>query len=66
MVELGERTPAENKAYETDIPRFLVPPFSKRRRPTVEERLDRLQEFSEAFEHNRVEEGDPGIGVIAS
>jgi indolepyruvate ferredoxin oxidoreductase alpha subunit len=66
VVELGVRTEVEPKKYETDIQRFLVPPFARRRRPTVEERLARLREFSETFEYNRVEEGDPTVGVIAS
>ena len=66
VVELGERTEVEPKKYETNIQRFLVPPFARFRRPTVEERLQRLQEFSESFEYNRGEEGDLSIGVIAS
>jgi indolepyruvate ferredoxin oxidoreductase alpha subunit len=66
VVELGRRSSVEPKQYQTDIPRFLVPPFARRRRPTVEDRLRRMQEFSESFEFNRVEEGDPRIGVIAS
>jgi indolepyruvate ferredoxin oxidoreductase alpha subunit len=66
VVELADRTEVEPKKYETDIQRFLVPPFARKRRPTVEERLDRMREFSESFEYNRVEEGDPKVGVIAS
>jgi indolepyruvate ferredoxin oxidoreductase alpha subunit len=66
VVEVGDRTEVEPKKYETDIQRFLVPPFARKRRPTVEERLERMKEFSESFEYNRVEEGDPSIGVIAS
>jgi indolepyruvate ferredoxin oxidoreductase alpha subunit len=66
VVELGDRVEVVPKKYETDIQRFVVPPFARFRRPTVEERLGRLKEFSEAFEYNRVEEGDPSIGVIAS
>lgn len=66
VVEVGERRQVEPKEYKTDIPRFLVPPFAKKRRPTVEARLEKLLEFSETFEYNRVEEGDPKIGVIAS
>ena len=45
---------------------FLVPPFARKLRPLVEQRLARLKEFSEGFEYNRVEEGDSGIAVIAS
>jgi indolepyruvate ferredoxin oxidoreductase alpha subunit len=66
VVELGERDAVEPKQYQTDIPRFLVPPFAKKRRPTVEARLESLRELSERFEYNRVEEGDPVVGVIAS
>lgn len=66
VVELGERVTTEAKSYHTDIPRFLVPPFARRRRPVVEERLERLRELSERFEYNRVEEGDPAVGVITS
>jgi indolepyruvate ferredoxin oxidoreductase alpha subunit len=66
VVTLGEPVTPSPKSYETDIPRFLVPPFARRLRPLVEERLERLQEFSESFEYNRVEEGDPGVGVITS
>jgi indolepyruvate ferredoxin oxidoreductase alpha subunit len=66
VVELGERVAAPTKSYETDLPRFLVPPFARWRRPLVEERLARLQELSESFEYNRVEEGDPDLGVITS
>jgi indolepyruvate ferredoxin oxidoreductase alpha subunit len=66
VVHLGERIEAAPKQYQTDIRRFLVPPFGRWRRPTVEERLGKLREFSESFPYNRVEEGDPKVGVIAS
>jgi indolepyruvate ferredoxin oxidoreductase alpha subunit len=65
VVDLGDRKTAEPKTYETDIPRFLVPPFAKKRRPTVEAKLRELLAFSESFEYNRVEEGDPKVGVIS-
>ncbi len=66
VVELGERREIEPTPYRTDIPRFLVPPFARKRRATVEQRLRRLREASESFEYNRVEPGDPEVGVIAS
>jgi indolepyruvate ferredoxin oxidoreductase alpha subunit len=66
VVETGERAEVPAKSYETDIRRFLVPPFARWRRPLVEERLARLQELSERFEYNRLEEGDPAVGVITS
>lgn len=66
VVEEDRRTTVEPRRYQTDIPRFLVPPFAKKRRPTVEARLVELRRFSESFACNRVEEGDPKVGVIAS
>lgn len=66
VVTLGKGLSVEPKEYKTDIPRFLVPPFARWRRATVERRLDRLREFSESFPFNRVDEGDPKVGVIAS
>jgi indolepyruvate ferredoxin oxidoreductase alpha subunit len=66
VVTLGEPVTVESGEYKTDIPRFLVPPFARWRRPKVEERLERLREFSESFEFNRVEEGDLATGVIAN
>ena len=66
VVEFGERANVAPKKYETDIRRFLVPPFARWRRPLVEKRLEELKQFSETFEFNRVEEGDPAVGVIAS
>jgi indolepyruvate ferredoxin oxidoreductase alpha subunit len=66
VVEEGERVTVTPLKYETDIPRFLVPPFAKKLRPKVEARLQQLREFAELFEYNRIEEGDADTGVIAS
>jgi indolepyruvate ferredoxin oxidoreductase alpha subunit len=66
VVALGGRVKVTPKEYATDIPRFLVPPFARGRRPTVEARLEQLRVFSETFAYNRVEEGDPTVGVITS
>ena len=65
-VEKGDRATPEPRHYETDIPRFLVPPFARKRRSMVEDRLERMTQFSEVFEHNRIEDGDPSVGVITS
>ncbi|MFQ5511799.1 MAG: indolepyruvate ferredoxin oxidoreductase subunit alpha [Candidatus Krumholzibacteriia bacterium] len=66
VVELGPQRPTPPRRYETDIARFLVPPFARKRRTVVEARLEKLREFSECFEFNRVERGNPEVGVIAS
>lgn len=66
VVELGPRRTVTPRKYETDIPRFLVPPFARFRRPVVEERLAKLRERTETTPLNRIEEGDPSVGVIAS
>jgi indolepyruvate ferredoxin oxidoreductase alpha subunit len=66
VVTAGRRNEVEPRRYATDIRRFLVPPFGRWRRPTVEQRLAALRDFSETFSYNRIEEGAPDVGVITS
>jgi indolepyruvate ferredoxin oxidoreductase alpha subunit len=66
VVEEGERREYTPKKYERNIPKQVVPVFAKYLRPIVEEKIRELSKFSETFEHNRIEEGELPIGVIAS
>ena len=43
----------------------MLPNHARARHPIIEDRLKKLQDFSESFEGNRVEMGDPKIGFIA-
>ena len=66
-VELGERTEVERKEYVKDITRrVVIPAHARRLHVTVEKRLEEIRKFAETSPLNRVEEGDPKVGVISS
>ncbi len=44
----------------------MIPAYAGPRHVFVEERLKRLKEFAEEFEHNRVEWGNTDVGIITS
>jgi indolepyruvate ferredoxin oxidoreductase alpha subunit len=66
VVELGQRKEADVRPYEKNARRHVVPIYGKLLRPRLEERIRRLEEFSESFPGNVVEKGDGKIGVITS
>jgi len=66
-VELGDRTEVERKEYAKDTSRrVVIPAHARRLHVKVEERLKAIREFAETSPLNRVEEGDPAVGVISS
>ncbi len=66
-VELGERTEVPRKEYVKDTSRrVVIPAHARRLHVEIEERIERLREFAETSPLNRVEEGDPKVGVISS
>ncbi|MFH1864976.1 MAG: indolepyruvate ferredoxin oxidoreductase subunit alpha [Candidatus Eisenbacteria bacterium] len=66
-VELGERVEVERKEYEKDTSRrVVIPAHARRLHVEVEKRLLAIQKFAETSPLNRVEEGDPYVGVISS
>ena len=66
-VELGERTEVERKEYEKDTTRrVVIPAHARRLHVKVEGRLEEIRAFAETSPLNRVEEGDPAVGVISS
>ena len=67
VVELGERVETV-KAYEKDIPKYvMMPGNAKRRHPVVEARTAALVAYAETAEINRVEEGKSSkFGFITS
>ncbi|MCK4409888.1 MAG: indolepyruvate ferredoxin oxidoreductase subunit alpha, partial [Candidatus Eisenbacteria sp.] len=66
-VELGERTEVELKEYEKDTSlRVVIPAHARRLHVKVEGRLEEIRKFAETSPLNRVEEGDPAVGVISS
>lgn len=67
MVELGQPLPREIKPYNKDVKKYLmVPAFGRLRRHSLEERLARLAEYSEATPVNFIVPGDDKVGVITS
>ena len=69
LVSLGERVvpDSESRKYVKNPAKYvMIPGFAKKRHPVVEERLVKLAEFAETFPHNRIEMGDPALGIVAT
>ena len=66
VVEKGERT-VPDKPYVKDIAKYvMMPGNAKKRHPLVEERTRALIEYAETSGVNRVEMGDPSLGIITA
>ena len=67
IVESGERVEV-SKTYEKNPQKYIMMPGNaKRRHPFVEERTQKLSQWAETSEINRIEEGaDHTIGIITS
>lgn len=68
-VELGER--AEPSAEVKPFPRnpakyVMVPGNAVKRHPVIEERIRTIAEFANNYPFNRIEKGDPSLGIITS
>ena len=67
IVEVGDRRPAAQRPYQKNPQKFvMIPGFAKRRHPVVEERMVNLAEYAYASPLNRIEPGDPGLGIVSS
>ncbi|MEG2290177.1 MAG: indolepyruvate ferredoxin oxidoreductase subunit alpha [Clostridium sp.] len=67
VLELGERKPVEVRPYEKDIKKYIMTPnHSKAKHYEVEERLEKLRQYSNNTKLNRIEMGDTKIGIITS
>lgn len=68
QVELGTRpelTPLTT--LEKDPPKYtMLPGYAKLKHPKVEARLQALREYAETTPLNRIESGDPRVGIVAS
>jgi len=68
VVELGEREEL-NRDYEprrNEKKYTMIPAYAGPRHAFVEERLQKLSEFAEDFEGNRIEWGDKKVGIITA
>ncbi|AKA71898.1 indolepyruvate ferredoxin oxidoreductase subunit alpha [Clostridium scatologenes] len=67
IVELGERKESEVKPYEKDIAKYImIPAHSKKKHYEVEERLNKLKEYSNNCSLNKMEMVDSKIGIVTS
>jgi len=67
VVETSERVVPERKAYEKNIPKYVMMPGNAiRRHPFVEERTRKLTAWAESAKINRVEKGGRELGIITS
>ena len=67
LVELKDAENAELKPYEKNIPKnVMMPAMAKGRHVAVEKRMEKLREFAEGCEFNRIERNGSRIGMIAA
>lgn len=67
LVELGERKDDKLKPYEKNIAKYVMMPGNAiKQHVVVEERMKKLEAFSEGCEFNTVEDNKSDIGVITS
>ncbi|WP_138206201.1 indolepyruvate ferredoxin oxidoreductase subunit alpha [Haloimpatiens lingqiaonensis] len=67
IVELGERVEVGVKPYEKNVKKYvMIPAHSKAKHYEVEERLEKLRQYSNKTFLNRIEMGDTKIGIITS
>ncbi|QAT41062.1 indolepyruvate ferredoxin oxidoreductase subunit alpha [Clostridium sp. JN-9] len=67
IVELGEKQDVGIKDYEKNIKKYImIPAHSKQKHYEVEERLKKLQDYSNSSDLNRIEMGDTKIGIVTS
>ena len=66
LTTLGERQEVPRRDFVPDARRLSVPIYRGLLRPKVEERLGRLRDYAETTPVNRVEDGDPRVGVVTS
>ena len=67
VVTLRRRRRVARKAYIKDVrKRLIIPLHARVRHGVVEQRLKKLERFSERTPLNRIERGSPEIGVVTS
>jgi len=67
IVELEDREQVKVKGYKKDFrKRVILPANARKRHVAVEERMEKMKEYSDNFEFNKIEWGNTDIGFIAS
>ncbi|MFA6107611.1 MAG: thiamine pyrophosphate-dependent enzyme, partial [Candidatus Latescibacterota bacterium] len=66
-VEPGQRQAVAPREYKKNPQKYvMIPAYARQRHALMEARRPALEAFAESFEGNRIEMGDPGIGVVSS
>ena len=67
LVETGPRQAVAKRDYHRNVQKYdLVPATARKRRIAVEERLQKLADFTETTDLNRIEWHDRRIGIVTS
>lgn len=67
VVEVGDKQAVEVKPYEKNIKKYIMTPgHSKIKHYEVEERLEKLRQYSNTTKLNRMEMGNTKIGIITN
>ena len=67
LVELGERHESPEPRSLVHEPRYsLLPGLTRTRHQEVEERMERIREYVNEAPVNRIEMGDPEVGIVAT
>ncbi len=65
VVAVAPRSPVSKRPYKKDAPKYvMIPGYARRRHPVVEARMQQLFRWAETAEINRLEEGDPALGIV--
>jgi len=64
VVEPGERIEVPPRAFSRKVSQYAIPVYARFRRPELEQKLGELRAFAESYPGNRIEEGDPQVGVV--
>lgn len=65
IVEIGDRKTVEHKGFERDIQKYvMVPGHAIKRHKMVIERLEKLREYAETSDLNRIEWNGKKVGIV--
>lgn len=67
IVEVGERVEKAVSTYQKNIAKYVMMPANAiKRHPLVEERTEKLEQYAQECELNRIEMGSTKLGIITS
>jgi indolepyruvate ferredoxin oxidoreductase, alpha subunit len=64
--EPRQESPIEIKLEKNPAKWVMLPAYARGRHPLVEARMKKLAELAETFSENKIETGDPSLGIISS